>query len=95
MASSLGLVVTLPYSEGIKRFTPTAMAASMRTVWLSMAVPATVDTSPSIPLSAAAKDSTDVKSTSTTLTLASYASGFLDRVRTVTWKFASTSALRT
>ena len=83
-----------PYSEGIKRFTPAAMEASIRTVWLSIAVAATVDRSPSMPLSAAVKDSTDVKSTSTTLTLASYAPGFLDRVRTVTWKFASTSALR-
>ena len=84
-----------PYSEGMKRFTPAAMAASMRMVWFSMAAAATVDTSPSMPVSAAVKDSTDVKSTSTTLTLASYVPGFLDRVRTVTWKFASTSALRT
>ncbi len=60
-----------------------------------MAVAATVDTSPSMPLSAVVKDFTDVKSTSTTSTLALYAPGFLDRVRTVTCSFASTSASRT
>lgn len=95
MPSSLGEVVTLPNSEGMKRFTPAATAASMRTVWFSKTVPATVDTTPSIPLRAAVKDSWDVKSTSMTLTLASYAPALRDRVRTVTWKFASTSALRT
>jgi hypothetical protein len=67
----------------------------MRAVWLSMAVTATVDTSPSIPSSAAVNDSTDAKSTSTTLTVASCPSGFLDRLRTVILKFASMSALRT
>jgi hypothetical protein len=67
----------------------------MSTVWLSVAAAAIVDTSASMPLSAAVKDSTDVKSTSTTFTLASYAPGFLDRVRTVTCRFASTSALTT
>jgi len=121
-------VVTLPYSEGMNRFTLAATAASMRTVWLwevassqqifdeecsgedrmlysvvlmrsletkkkkgllplrltGIAGPATVETSASTPLSAAVKDSTDVKSTSTTLMLASYAPGFLERVRTVT-----------
>ena len=95
MASTFGLVVQVPYSEGMKRFTPAAIAASMRTVWFSTAVPATVETSPSIPLSAEVKDSTDVKSTSITLTPASYVAGFFARVRIVTWKFASTSALRT
>jgi len=60
-----------------------------------MAAAATVETSTSTHLSAAVKDFTDVKSTSITLTLSSYAPGFLERVRTVTSKFASTSALRT
>lgn len=69
--SSLALVVQLPYSDGMKRFTPAATAASMRSVWDSTAVPATVETRASIPFNAAVRDAMDVKSTSRTVTLAS------------------------
>ena len=85
MVSSLRLVVTQPILN----------EALMSTVSFSRAAAATMDTSPVTPFSAAVNDSTDVKSTSTALTLPSYAPGFLDLVKTVTWKFASTRALTT
>lgn len=84
MSLTLGFVEQEPYSEGMKRFTPAAMAASMRTAWLAIAAEPTVETRASMSLSAAVNDSTDAKSTSTTLTLVSYTPGFLERVRTVT-----------
>ena len=56
-STARGSVVLLPNSEGMNRFTPAAIAASMILVWVSRAWLATFETIASWPLRADLSDS--------------------------------------
>lgn len=83
----LGLPMSEPNSDGRKRFTPAATAASMTSGWpLKPSVP-TRDTTASCPLNAVVRDSRESKLTLATFTEAGNVAFEVSRVRAVMLNF--------
>ena len=83
----MGCARSEPKSEGRKRFTPAATAASMRMFWLGRPSVPTAETTASWPWKAAVTDCTEVVSARATLTEAGKVALDVGRLMTVTVNF--------
>ena len=92
----MALPISQPKSDGRKRFTPAATAASTSTLWTSKPGAPSVEITASWPLKAAVTESTDEKSAVVTLTEAGNVAVEEARLTTVRLNFPEwMSALRT